>query len=157
LLDATGSYALSPVPHRVISARYRNASSTDLPLEPLNRDFYYDMPLKTSAGTPNSYYVDYQRAAVTMYLWPVLADATTETIKYTFQRKFEDVDALENDIDIKQEHFEVVGYNLAARMADDYGRSGPHIDRVIARAQILLDGALDDDREDFIQIVPGRH
>lgn len=156
LTDATSSYALSPVPHRVVSARYRNTSSIDLPLQDLNRDEYYDMPNKSSAGTPTSYYVDYQRAATTIYLWPVLASVTTETVKYTYQRKFEDIDALDNDIDIRQEHFEVAGFNLAARLADDYGRSGEHISRVIARAQMLLDGALDEDREDFIQFVPGR-
>lgn len=155
LANATASYALSPVPHRVISARYRDTNSTDTPLEPMTREEYYDLPNKSSAGRPNSFYIDYQRSAVTMYLWQVQATVTTETIKYTYQRKFEDIDTLENDIDIKQEHFEVVGFNLAARLADDFGRSGEHINRVIQRAQILLDDALDDDREDYIQLVAG--
>jgi hypothetical protein len=155
LTDATASYSLSPIPHRVVSVRYRNTGGTDLPMEEMSRQEYYDLPLKTSAGTPTSYYVDYQRATVTLFVWPVLADATTETFKHTYQRKFEDIDALDNDIDIKQEHFEVVGYNLAARMADDYGRKGEHISRIIARAEMLLQDALDDDRETSIQFVPG--
>lgn len=154
LLNATGSYALSPVPHKVISARYRNASSLDTPMDELLRNEYYDLPNKSSAGRPTGYYVDYQRTAVTMYVWPVQATVTTETIKYTFQRKFEDIDDLANDIDIKQEHFEVVGYNLAARLADDYPTEGPQVGRVTARAQTLLDDALDDDRPDFVQFVP---
>ena len=154
LTNATASYALSPVPHKVISARYRNSAGTDLPMEQLTREEYYDMPVKTSAGIPTQYYVDYQRAAVTVYTWPVLATVTTETVKYTFQRKFEDIDALENDIDVKAEHLEVVDFNLAARLSDCYGRSGEHINRVIARAQILLNDALNDDREDYIQFVP---
>lgn len=156
LLNATASYALTPFPHKVISARYRDTGGNDTPLEVLTRDEYYDMPNKTGAGRPNSYYVDYQRTAATLYTWQVQATVTTETIKYTFQRKFEDVDDLANDIDVKQEHFEVVGFNLAARLADDYGRAGGHIDRVIQRAGMLLNDVLDDDREDYIQIIPGR-
>jgi hypothetical protein len=154
LTDATASYSLSPVPHKVISARYRNSSSSDLPMEELTREEYYDIPLKTAAGTPTQFYVDYQRAAVTFYTWPVLADATTETVKYTYQRKYEDIDDLGNDIDVKAEFLEVVDYNLAARLADHYGRKGEHINRIIARAQLLLDEALDDDREGYVQFVP---
>jgi hypothetical protein len=156
LLNATASYALSPFPHKVISARYRSSSSIDTPMEELMRGDYYDLPNKSSAGRPTGYYVDYQRTAATMFVWPVQATITTETIKYTYQRKFEDIDDLANDIDIKQEHFEVVGYNLAGRLLDDYPADGPQVNRVLGRAQTLLDDALDDDRPDFIRIVPGR-
>lgn len=157
LVADDADYALSPVPHRVVSARYRDASSRDLPMAVLTRDEYYDLPLKTSSGTPTQYYVDYQRAVVTFYTWPVISSVTTETIKYTFQRKFEDVDDLGNDIDIKQEHFEVVGYNLAKRIGIDYGVVGsPKYIAASGMADQFLHEALDDDREDFIQLVPGR-
>jgi hypothetical protein len=39
-------------------------------------------------------------------------------------------------------------------LADDYGRASPVTDRVIARAEALLQGFLDDDREDEIRFVP---
>jgi hypothetical protein len=156
LVAGTYSYALSPVPHRVVDARYRDANTRDLPMMEMTRDDYYDRPLKSATGIPTEWYVDYQRAAATIYLLNVPASITTETVKYTFQRKFEDIDDLANDIDIKQEHFGMTGYNLAARMADDYGRTGEAIGRVIARAEQLRNDALDDDREDFIQFVPSR-
>lgn len=152
----TAAYVLSPVPHRVISARYRSAGGIDLPMREMVRNEYYDLPLKSSTGIPTQYYIDYQRSAVTMYAWQLLTSVSTETVQYTFQRKFEDVDALDNDIDVKSEHLEVVDFNLAARLADCYGRTGAHIDRIIARAQMLLNEALDDDREDFIQFIPDR-
>jgi hypothetical protein len=156
LANATASYALTPIPHKVISARYRNASGIDLPMELMTREEYYDLPNKSASGTPTQYYVDYQRAAVTFYTWPVLETRTTETIKYTYQRKFEDIASLNNDIDVKQEHFRALDFNLAATLADCYGRTGAHIDRVIARAQMLLNDVLDDDREGYIQFVPDR-
>jgi hypothetical protein len=155
LVAGTYSYALSPVPHRVVDARYRDANARDMAISPMTRDDYYARPLKSNAGIPTEYYVDYQRATATIYFLNVPASISTETVKYTFLRKFEDIDDLANDIDIRQEHFGLVGYNLASRLADDYGRSGGAIDRVIARAEQLRNEALDEDREDFIQFVPG--
>ena len=157
LLADTYSYALSTattIPHRVISARYRNASSIDLPMTLMTREEYYDLPDKTTTGIPTQYYVDYQRANPTFLLWQSLASVTTETIQYTYQRKYDDIDSLDNDLDVRQEHFEVVGYNLAERLCDDYGKSGPGVDRLTARASMLLEQALDEDREDFVQFVP---
>lgn len=151
---STAAITLSPVPHRVISARYYDGTS-DMPLSLHTREEYYDMPLKVSDSVPTTYYVDYQRDAATMYIWPTIATISTKRIKYTYQRKFEDIDSLDNDIDIRQEHFSVVGYNLAARLADDYARTGEIAARVIARAEVLLQEALDEDREDEIRVYPG--
>lgn len=155
LLPSTYSYALSPVPHRVISARYRNASGNDLPMELLTREDYYDLPLKASTGAPTQYYVDYQRAVATLLLWQSLAAVTIETIQYTYLRKFEDIDSLNNEVDVRQEHLEVVGYNLAERLIDDYAVPASTAARIPARAMELLGTALDEDREDFVQFVPG--
>lgn len=157
LLASDVDYTLSPQPHRVVSARYRNAGGTDLPMSLLTREEYYNLPLKTSNGSPTQFYVDYQRASAVFYVWQSLAAVTTETIKYTYLRKFEDIDSLDNELDIRQEHFELVGLNLAARLADDHGRTGEVINRVIARGEVLLQEFLDDDREDEIRFVPSRY
>ena len=154
LVADTASYVLSPVPYRVIDARYRDADSRDLPMMQMSRSDYYDLPLKTTQGIPTQWYLDKQRATRTLYVWPVIASVTTETIQYTYQRLFDDVDDLDDEIDIPQEYFSVVAFNLAARLADSVGRTGPHIDRVIQRAEMLLQEALDDDRPDFIQFMP---
>ena len=147
-------YALSPVPFRVISARYRNSGGIDLPMSLLTREEYYNLPIKTNTGTPIQYYIDYQRAAATMYVWQALSSITTETIKYTFIRKFEDIDSLDNDLDVRQEHLEMVALNLAVRLAPRFGKTS--IDLTLARAEQLLNDFLDDDREDEIRFVPDR-
>jgi hypothetical protein len=153
LVAETASYVLTPRPFRVVEARYRSADGIDLPLCPFVRQEYIDMPLKSSAGVPTSYYVDYQRAAATMYLWPVPSVVTTETIRYTSQRVFEDLDSLNDDIDIPQEYLETVGYQLAARLTDTYGKDEP---RVVQRAEYLLAIASQADREDYVQFIPER-
>jgi len=155
LIASTYSYALSTataIPHRVISARYRDTAGTDLPMEPMTRDEYYDLPRKTSTGIPTQFYVDYQRDNPTMLLWQSLISVTTETIRYTYQRKYQDIASLDDDLDVRSEHLSMVGYCLAERLAADYGKSD---DRLTLRAQQLLEQALDADREDFIQFAPG--
>jgi hypothetical protein len=157
LLASTYSYALSTstlIPHRVISARYRDANSRDLPMTLMNREEYYNLPLKTGTGIPTQYYVDYQRANPTFYIWQGLASVTTETVQYTYQRKFEDIDNLSNDIDIRQEHFSTVGYNLATRLIPDYAVPASTASLIVALAENTLEAALDEDREDFIQLMP---
>jgi hypothetical protein len=154
LVADTHSYALSPVPHKVIDARYRDANSRDLPMFEMSRKEYFDLPVKTSTGIPTQFYIDQQRDTTTLYLWQALASVTTETIKYTYQRAFEDIDNLNNDLDLRSEHLELVIYALAARLIDDFGRTGEIYNRIIARADIMLQEALDDDRESEIRLVP---
>ena len=104
LVSDTTSYTLTPRPFRVVSARYRNSAGRDLPLTEWTAEEYEDMPIKASTGIPTAFYVDYQRDAVTMYVWQPMASVSGDTIRYTYQRRFEDIDALENDIDIPQEY-----------------------------------------------------
>lgn len=155
LVADTASYTLSPHPHRVIAARFDD-QDTEIPMVPLTREEYFDLPVKTNTGTPTQYYVDYQRDSVVMYVWPLMATVVDETIQYTYQERFDDIDALTNNVDIRQEHYSLLGYNLAARLADNYGRDGKVVNRVIARAGVLLEEAQDEDREDEIRFMVER-
>lgn len=151
----TASISMSAAnPYRVVDCRFRNASSLDMQMEEMTRQEYYAMPNKSSTGVPTTWYFDPQRATSTLYIWPVLASVSTETIQSTYQRRFEDVDDLANEVDITQEHLSTVGYNLAARLADNFGRSGGHIDRIIQRAAMLAEEMKDSDRPEVIRFVP---
>lgn len=153
LVSSTSSYVLSPRPYRIIEARYRDANSRDLPMEQLTRAEYYELPLKTSTGIPTTFYVDYQRAAATMYVWPVPASATTETVQYTYQRIVEDLDTLENEIDIPQEYLELVGTSLAVRCLSLFAKDNVELRR---RELQLLAAADQSDREQMVRFVPDR-
>lgn len=151
----TASYSL-PLAYRVISARFRQ-NSRDLPMEVLTDEEYQDMPLKTTTGIPTTYYFDPQIGGGTLYIWPVLAAVSDETIQYTYQRRFEDIDSPDNDIDIPQEWIETVGYNLAARMLSGYGHLDPSLRNDIRdMATSLLKDAKDADRESVIRFEPER-
>lgn len=153
----TASISLSSLkPRRVIDCRYRNASSIDLPMLELTRQSYYDLPIKTSTGVPTQWYYDPQRDSDTLYIWPVLASVSTDTIRVTYLRRFEAITDLAENVDIAEEHMSTLAMTLAARLADDYGRKGPHIDRIIQRAEMLFQDMLDADRPEVIQFLPGR-
>lgn len=151
LVANTASYALSPRPFRVIEARYRSAAGVDIPMFDLTRQEYLDLPLKTSSGVPTNYYVDYQRGSAVLYVWSVPASVTTETIQYSYQRVFEDIDRLDDDLDIPQEYLELVGTSLAVRCFSLFGRSDKELR---LREQQLMSDFLDADREDMVRFVP---
>jgi len=156
LVAATGSYSLTPRPYRVIDVRLRQSSGIDIPMQELTKQEYYDLPQKDTAGIPTQWYFDPQQATSSIFVWPVKATVTTETLRVTYQRAVDDIDDLGNTIDCTQEWLGTLGYCLAARCADDYGRSGPHIDRIIARAQALFERMADADRPEVIRFVPER-
>lgn len=153
-IASTGAYTLTPIPHRIIDCRYRNSSSIDTPMYEMTRQEYFDLPDKTSTGVPTQFYFDPQRGESVLYIWPLLSSVSTETIRVTYQRRFEDVDDLANNLDVRQEHLGLVGMNLAARLADTYGRSGDSISRIISRAESMLQEALDEDRPEMIRFMP---
>jgi hypothetical protein len=152
LTNATQSYNLFSTlnPLRILDVRFRNTDDIDLPMMEMVRQQYFDLPQKDSAGIPTTYYFDPQRGAPTLYVWPVKATVTTETLRTTYQKRFDDLDDLDDDIDVEQEWLETVGYNLAARLADDHGIGGEIASRIIARAEMLHAEAMDYDREDTV-------
>ena len=151
-----GSYALTPRPYRIIDMRFRQASGIDIPMVELTRQEYYDLPRKDTTGVPTQWYFDPQQATSSVYIWPVPATVTTETLRVTYQRFIEDVTDLDQNVDITSEWLSTLGYNLAARITDDYGRSGEAINRIIARAEALFDKMQDHDRPEIIRFVPER-
>ncbi len=156
LADISG-YSLTPQPYRVHDVRFRDTNANDTPMLEMTRIQYWSLPNKTSEGRPTQWFFDNQKNTNSIFIWPVLASVTTETMRVSYQRRYEDVDTFAETVDIPQQYLGVVGHNLAARLADDYGRSGGHIDRIIQRAEVLLQQTLDDDREDFVQFVPDWH
>lgn len=158
LVANRAGYSLTPRPYRIHDVRYRNSASSDTIMTPfISREEYFQLPDRTLTGTPTQWWFDAQRDTDSVYIWPVLStinSTTPERLQITYQRRFEDVDTLDEDVDIPQQYLDVVGHNLASRLADSYGRSGGHIDRIIARSEQLKQEMLDDDRSDYVRFVP---
>lgn len=154
LAASTATYTLSPRPLKVDACRYRNASGVDMPMQQMTDEEYEQLPLKTSTGIPTTFYVNRQRGATTLTVWPVLASVTTETLRYSYQRVIEDVTNANETLDVPQEALDLVIYGLASRFLDDYGVVGERAKRVVDRFLMLKSQHDAFDREPFIQFVP---
>jgi hypothetical protein len=126
LVASTASYSV-PLARRLVSAYRRTGtgvSTNDLDLNVISHAEYAAKPAKFSTGSPIDVYHDPQRSTRTLYVWPV-PDATiaaSTTIRYTYLRVIEDIDALANDLDIPQEWLETFVYALAARLLIPFRR-----------------------------------
>jgi hypothetical protein len=145
-LTTAASYTLSPIrPVAILSARYKESpTSNEIQMFSMTREEYDILPNKTTTGTPTQFYYDRQREAALLYVWPVLAAATTQTVLFTYSRETEDISSLNDTVDLPGEWWEAAVYNLAARLLETYNLSKPIVPQ---RAQLLLDDALAFDRE----------
>lgn len=133
-------------PLKITQARHTDTSSTDIPMSILSRRGYFALPNKTSTGVPVQFYYSPVLNNGEMHIWPT-PDTSKNTIRFTYQRNIEDVDAETNDLDFPQEWLEAVVYNLADRLSDEYGLDDNVKARIQARAVASLDLALSFDQE----------
>jgi hypothetical protein len=119
LIASTATYNLITTPgaRKIVEVR-RRTSNIDTPLQMLSRQEYLDEPAKTASGMPRAWYFDPQRATRTLYIVnvPDATIAASTTLRYTYLRVIEDLDALDNDFDVPQEWLETLKYSLAARL-----------------------------------------
>lgn len=141
----SASYTLDPVrPFKIVSVRFKQGGR-ETPMIEMTRDEYDNLPVKTTTGTPTQWYYDRQREAAKLYVWPVPASVTTETLEITYHREIEDMGA-SDVIDAPAEWYEAIVYNLALRLAN-YFKVQQQPVNLAALAQMALADALADDRE----------
>ena len=107
-------------PLRVESARRLNAT-IETPMIPLAKADYDYLTNKTNEGPPVQYYYDPQLGTGKLYLWPT-PSTVADSINITYRRGVEDFDSGANDPDFPSEWLECLGFNLAVRIAGDFGK-----------------------------------
>lgn len=144
-LTTAASYTLSPVrPLSISQVNYK--SGTETPMTRMTREEYDSLPDKTTTGTPTTFYYDRQRESAKLYIWPVMASVTTETLEVTYIREVEDA-SLETAIDIPGEWYLAAVYGLADLLVDDYNIKEPRATRIERKAARYLSDALAFDNE----------
>ena len=142
---ATASVTLNAAVRTILSARVVVSSTNERRLWPVDRTTYLNLPNKTAAGSPTMYYLDRQRDAAVLYLWPV--SATAVDIKLDYDRLPETITAGTETIDIRQELHEAVWTNLAVIIRPEvFGEAVPPT--TIMRAQMLEQQMFDAERPD---------
>lgn len=124
LIADTPSYVVTPRALRITECRYRNTTSLiDVPMTEMSRQEYYDQPNKTtSPSMPVNFYFDPKVASGTLYLWPCPSATTAAaySIKYTYTRFLDIMDATNETLDFPQQWIEPVTWKLATRLMTQY-------------------------------------
>lgn len=141
---ATASVSLDAKVRSIASARLVVSATYERPLWPWNRRDYFGIPNKTAAGDPTMYYLDRQRDAAVLYLWPV--PATAKTIKLDYDRIVDTVTELTQTLDIREEYQETVYANLAVRITGIFGQQAGT--ELLQRAALLEQQMFDAERPD---------
>jgi hypothetical protein len=133
LTDGDPTYTIDPsVDGRildVVSVVLRR-SGVDVPLEPISREEYLEIPSKTTEGRPAQYFLDKRRDSLILTLWPV-PENSTDVLVMDAVRKFTDAGVAHNEPDIPYYMREAFVAGLAARLARKFAPE-PIIPRLMA-------------------------
>lgn len=93
-------------------------NASEIPMARINRDDYQCLPQKAFQGRPVQYWLDIQRDAPVIRLWPaVQLQYTFYQLVLTRKRYLMDVGTLTQTLDIPQRWYEAFVAELAARLA----------------------------------------
>lgn len=113
----------TPMPLKLIQAyRVEASGAVNVPMQVENHYDYNLLPVNAASGEPITIYYQPFASYGTIKLWPTPVDATTN-ITIIYQRPFEDMVAGTDDIDFPPYWTDAIVYNLAWRLAPEYGTS----------------------------------
>jgi hypothetical protein len=118
---ATASVALPTYVRGVNGVRYVESAAYERQMQRFERDEYFRLPNKASAGRSTAYYVERDNAGLTLYVWPV--PAAIASLKIDIDRAMDTVTEGSETVDIPEELQETVYACLAVRCAGVFGVS----------------------------------
>lgn len=108
-------------PEGISSLRLQLDVNTELPNVIYSNDTYFNLPVKTSPGIPNTFYYDKQLEAGIIYLWPI-PNVNTYFVNFTWQEQFDDFVTPTNTPDFPQEWLKALYLGLAYDLCGAYGK-----------------------------------
>lgn len=126
LVDGQSTYVLPPGTIQVLDLLYTRtdlAGTREVPLTPLNRSSYAQLPRKDIEGQPTSYWFE-KLVDPQITLWPVPNDspATLNLFRY---RQMQDVGDLSDELELPSRWLEAVCWQLALRLAFELPEVSP--------------------------------
>lgn len=115
-LGGSGSPALAERPQRIFDAVWVESTDNEIRMHEMRRQEYWDLPNKSANGAPTNWYYDPGRDTGTLYVWPVPGTSEATSVKFNYQRPFEDFDANDDDPDFPQEWLDALVTNLSYRL-----------------------------------------
>ena len=125
-------------PLRILDGFVRQTTrGNDVPCLIIPRENYNRFGVKTSAGTGIQLYYDPQENTGHLYVYPTTQDVTQQ-LYIEFQSPIQDFASATNDYDLPQEWGEALKYNLAWRIAPEYGIPKERYDMIKERALLTF-------------------
>jgi hypothetical protein len=140
-------------PMDIVKASVRNTSNVDVDINNILRSEYVELSNKTTDGQVSQVWYDRHVGTGTLRTWPETDDVTNVLVLWV-KRTIEDFDASTDDIDMPQEAYLAVVFNLAALLGYKYGTPTAILDRISAKAMGLKDTLEGYDREDSVMFSP---
>ena len=111
-----------------------------------SRDEYFNQTNKNSQGTVVNAYYSALLGNGRMYVWQT-ASSVNDFVRFSFQLSIEDVGDQTKTLDVPVEWLDAIIYGVAARLVDDYNTPPAKGDRIILKAQGMLEDVLGWDQE----------
>jgi hypothetical protein len=127
----SGFAAIIQRPLEIVQAWRRDSNETDTPIDIISIDEYRRLTTKTNEADPTAIAPEYLLDDMNVYLWPEPYNMKTR-IHMVVKYMFEDFDAAANNPDFPVEWHEALKFNLAMRLAPEYGRQIPQEVAMIA-------------------------
>ena len=119
---------------------------TETTMMALSFDEYFNMPAKTTAGTPNNYYYDKALPTGQLYLFPRPNDVS-KICTFTYLKPIEDSGDATDEIDIPKEWLLPAVWNLGVQLAYPYEKT-PMIQALEMKAKELFESVKYYDTDD---------
>jgi hypothetical protein len=117
-------------PLRITDGFVRQAASTnDVPITVISRENYNRFGNKTSTGTPIQAMYDPQLTSGYLYMYPA-PSTVAQLIYLEIQKPIDDFSSSTDDYDLPQEWAEALKFNLALRLAPEYGVPRERFDQI---------------------------
>jgi hypothetical protein len=108
-------------PTRIFTATRKSVQSGyEIPMIQIAREDYLRLPNKATASTPVQFYYDPQLVLGKVNIWPA-PSSTSDVLVLNMDRTIQDMVSDLNTFDLPQEWAEAIKYNLAAKIAAEYG------------------------------------
>ncbi len=133
-------------PLRISGGRIKINNGNEIPMKVISRSEYMNLPIKTTQGKPTQLYYDPQLVNGKLYIWSTI-QYINDFIIVTAQRELQDFNTLADTADFPQEWNEPIVYNLAARLALNYGIDKITRDDINVMAQGSLETVMAFDQE----------
>jgi hypothetical protein len=150
LTQGTGNYALNNDVIDVLSVIVRR-SGTDYALDRLSRDEYLSIPVKTTQGRGNQFFLDRQ-VTPELKLWPV-PENSTDVVIYDALTRMDDADTFVNTMDMPFRFYPCLAAGLAYYIAVKRAPNRVQLLKAIYEEEFERAATEDRDRSSF-NVVP---